>query len=147
MRLLRVFGVISLILGIAGSASAQRAAARTVDGLIEAPVFFELHSEAYSDPVNLDLFREGKIRLAPLGIHRIENFDWRTHERTDQSWWIRMERFDYMCPILDSRSDLDRVLAKSWIQGWLLLFEQRDAAILPIIIGTQRHSAGEIFHS
>lgn len=121
MRLLQHACVTLVILGCVARAAAQE---RIVDELAESPVFFELYSKAYSDPANVDLFREGKIRLHPLGVHIIENFDWRTHTRKDQSWWIRMERFEYMCPIFDSKADLDRAMAKAWVVNWLNIHEQ-----------------------
>lgn len=118
MRRFHIF-VVMLCLLAPGAGYAQTVLEGTVDDVTESPVFFEMHSDFHSDPANLNLFREGKIRLYPLGVFNIEGFNWRTHERRDQSFWIRMERGEYMCPILDSDTELDRDLVRAWYTGWL----------------------------
>jgi hypothetical protein len=121
MRLVASLCTAALFMSTAAVRAQQDA--KIVDDLLESPTFFEMFSEDYSDEANRDLFREGKIRLHPLGVHDIGNFDWKNHERRDKSWWIRLERFEYMNPIFDSDADLDRDLARLWVQNWLDVHE------------------------
>lgn len=92
--------------------------------ILEAPVFYELAAERFGDRENLTLLSEDKVRLAPLGTFDVKNFDWKTHNRTDQSFWIRMERNDYLLPLLDRWSGKDQEFLERWITVWLDVHEK-----------------------
>ena len=85
----------------------------------DAPVLFESFHLEYPDTANLWLMPQGLISLPPLGIEQIDAFDWVNHERNDQSWWIRMERMDYLLPLIESDDEVHEELVHDWIVGWL----------------------------
>ncbi|UCH84018.1 MAG: heparinase II/III family protein [Candidatus Latescibacterota bacterium] len=91
----------------------------TVPGYLDSPTFFEMFHANHSDPLNRTLLHKGEVRLNPLGTESIENFDWKTHKRKDQSWWQRMESMKYLLPLMTSSEDRDSVFVRKWIMGWL----------------------------
>jgi hypothetical protein len=91
----------------------------TVPSYLESSTFFEKFHKNYSDDLNRTLLYEGKVRLEPLGTENIENFDWMTHRRTDQSWWQRIESLVYLLPLMASKKEQDKVFVRNWITGWL----------------------------
>jgi hypothetical protein len=101
--------------------------ARTPDPLpsyADAPVFFELFGEAYADSINLTLLRENKVRLIPIGVENIDNFDWKSHRRKDLSWWMRIEDFRYLLPMINSGDREDGQFVRDWFDGWYEVHEQ-----------------------
>ncbi|MEJ2720762.1 MAG: heparinase II/III family protein [bacterium] len=81
-------------------------------------MFFELFANAYADSANLALLPEGKVRLIPLGVEDVGNFDWRHHARADLSWWMRIEDLQYLLPAINSVDVKDKRLAREWVAGW-----------------------------
>lgn len=85
----------------------------------ESPVFFEKFGHDYVDLLNKTLLHEGKVRLKPLGVESIDNFDWMHHTRKDLSFWLRMERMEYLIPLMYSDEPRDKEFVHGWIVGWL----------------------------
>jgi len=90
---------------------------------MEAPVFYEVSAERFGDRENLTLLFEGRVRVAPLGTFDVADFNWLEHERTDQSFWIRMERSDYLIPLLERWSEEDQEFLEQWVSRWLDVHE------------------------
>lgn len=84
----------------------------------KSPVFFEMNRDGYVDSVNADLLPQGKVELVPFGIQNVRVFDWRKHARTDRSWWLRIERFDYLLSSIESDDELHRRTAAKWFMSW-----------------------------
>jgi len=85
-----------------------------------APVFFEQFPDAtIGNADNATLLHEGKVHLYPLGTMDIVGFDWQRHKRGDLSFWVRMERSDYLLPMLASWDERDREFLEGWVTGWL----------------------------
>jgi hypothetical protein len=77
-----------------------------------------MNTEGWVQPHNNPLVLQGRIELRPLGVESIDGFDWEQHWRTDRSWWVRIERFDYLLSIIDSDREAHRVFASDWFQSW-----------------------------
>ncbi len=84
----------------------------------DAPVFFELCADDYADSMNLALLREGKVRLIPLGVEDLGDFDWKKHTRSDLSWWMRVEDLQYLLSLINSRQAEDDRFAREWFDEW-----------------------------
>jgi hypothetical protein len=115
--------VISLVL-CAYALSARAQTPTPVPVYTDVTVFFELYADTYSDSVNLALFRDDKVRLVPLGVERVDNFDWKTHTRDDLSWWMRIEDLRYLLPAIDSGSEDHTRFVRDWFNGWYEIHEQ-----------------------
>lgn len=87
------------------------------------PVYYEMFARLWSDSLNGELLHHGMVNLKPLGVFNIADFNWRTHERKDLSFWIRMERNDYLVPLLDRWEERDRYFVDNWIRRWLDVHE------------------------
>jgi hypothetical protein len=127
---LRVWCVLLLCLVAASAAPAQqRRQARpfvpkhTAAEQDPSRTFFEMFYEEYSDTANLRLLHENKVQLKPLGTESIEDFDWRTHRRKDQSFWMRMENFMYLLPLIESDKERDKQFVRRWVLKWLNVHE------------------------
>lgn len=90
-----------------------------VPAYTDAPVFYNFFWSYYADMKNLELAHEGKIQLGKLGIEPIENFDWTKKTRRSNSFWVRMENFWYLTPLIHSGADRDEAFVRSWFEGWL----------------------------
>jgi hypothetical protein len=120
MRFDRLFVLLTFVfLSVPPGARAAAVAAefRTSD------VFFEMFFDDYVDHANLDLFRNGLVKLEPIGTESIQGFDWVNHTRQDRSWWHRIENFEYLLPVLASEGDGDRTLASKWLSNWYQVHE------------------------
>jgi hypothetical protein len=61
---------------------------------------------------------QGKVQLSPFGIEHVARFDWKKHARKDRSWWLRMERFEYMLPLIESSDPDHQKTAAAWFLRW-----------------------------
>lgn len=89
----------------------------SVPAYTEAPVFYDLAWEYYSDPENLRLVHEGEVKVGTWVV-AIDDFSWSGGTR-DPSYWIMMETFKYLLPLIDSDRPADEEFVRTWIRGWL----------------------------
>ena len=92
---------------------------RAVPSYKEAPVFYEFAWEYYGAKENLELAQEGRLNVGIMGIVPIENFRWNTAGKED-SYWIAMENFRYLLPVVNSDRPQDETFVREWIDGWIV---------------------------
>lgn len=85
----------------------------------DAPVFYDFFWRYYADMENLELVHEGKVMLGRLGIEPIENFDWIERPGKSNSYWVRMENFWYLTPLIHSTAERDQAFVREWFEGWI----------------------------
>ena len=90
----------------------------TVPSYRDAPVFYDYGWEFYGEKVNLELMHEGKVKLGIIGIEPLDDFHW-GREGKDATYWVHMENFWYLLPLIDSDKLRDREFVREWIIGWL----------------------------
>lgn len=90
-----------------------------VPSYTDAPVFYDLFWEHWADVENLELVHEGKVKLGSLGVRSIDGFDWSQRQGQSGSYWILMENFWYLTPLIHSTAERDQAFVREWFEGWL----------------------------
>jgi hypothetical protein len=84
----------------------------------DAPVFYDLFWDYHAHMENLELVHEGKVKLE-TGIESIGRFDWIARRGDTQSYWVLMENFWYLTPVIRSTAERDKAFVRDWFEGWL----------------------------
>jgi hypothetical protein len=119
MCVARAFTGPALFLALLPSVAEAREQQRPIDHFMASPVYYERFSPAHLYIENLQTLPLGQLVLPTFGVETVEDFDWRSHSRGDQSWWIQVERMDYVLPFIESTDSSHHAFARLWIGGWL----------------------------
>lgn len=110
--------LLSLQLVGAIACAPDRQLTENVPSYKQAPVFYESNWEYYGAKSNLKLMPEGRADIGVMGIVPIANFDWSMTDK-DASYWVAMENFRYLLPLIDSDEPANQTLAADWIDAWI----------------------------
>jgi hypothetical protein len=94
-----------------------------IPSYVEAPVFYEFTKGYYGDKNNLKSAHEGKLNVGVMGVVATDNFNWADSSRT-LSYWVAMENFRYLLPLIASDRPQDQSFVRDWIRGWLYAHEK-----------------------
>ena len=84
------------------------------------PVFFERYLDRYADPGDLPLLRQGYVRVQHYDAIDVRDFEWERTPGTDYTWWMQMQEMRFLLPLIASRSDADRAIAREWLTRWFV---------------------------
>lgn len=85
--------------------------------LLQGPVFFERFLDRYSNPDDLPLLRDGKVRVNLYQPVDVSSFDW-TRGSADYTWFMQVQEMRFLLPLVASERRSDRALARSWLERW-----------------------------
>jgi hypothetical protein len=90
----------------------------SIPSYTEAPVFYEFAEGYYGDNNNLHSAHEGTLNVGVMGVVAIDNFNWSEGGHM-LSYWVAMENFRYLLPLIASDRPQDRSFVREWIRRWL----------------------------
>jgi len=84
----------------------------------DSPVFYEIQPTPYFLVDNVELLHQNKLKLWHFPVTDVTDFDWKTAEFTDLSWWIQIEELRFLIPLIKSGDEADWELARRWFMSW-----------------------------
>ncbi|HEU4365675.1 MAG TPA: heparinase II/III family protein [Candidatus Krumholzibacteria bacterium] len=82
------------------------------------PVYYDLFLKRYSDPDDLPDLRAGRVRVQHYDAVDAADFAWERSSGTNYTWWMQMQEMRFLLPLISSRRESDRAIARDWLIRW-----------------------------
>lgn len=85
---------------------------------LDSPVFYDLFLSRYSDDSDLPGLREGRVRVQHYDAVDTRDFNWERSTFVDYTWWMQMQEMRFLLPLIASKRETDRAIARDWLIRW-----------------------------